>query len=466
MALSKAERDAMPPEMFAVPHRKQLPLHDERHVRMANGQLLHVKLTAAERRAATENVLRRAAELGIDTSEWGLESVTFELHAMSLDMPTEEHPNRMPFTGILTRVDEASDEPPGGAAGKRVFIPKEVAQVALPTLMGMGVDTTPEFDGHDAQFKIGVITEATIEGNAVHIAGFLYASDFPEECARIKSEKNRLGFSYECKVAISDKNADPWVVDRIIFTGAAILYKDKAAYRTTSLAAKADLENEMELKDIAAAVEKLSASLATIGAAVTAQGEDLKTLKAGKGASLAGPIVDQAMPHVGACNACADAMEAAGIGTHPTHGHAAVLRRVGAHILHAATMGKLPHIYRDHSYFGGDGVEAATETPEAKASREKTAADLKAAQDSIAALTTKLADMTAAAAKAQESTKNPDRKTLSNGAQALLSKFNVKDGEQITAANVDEILKAAGVPTGHQTIAAKLKLRAEGLLAA
>lgn len=450
--LSKEERDALPDSAFAVPGKRMIPLHDERHVSMAFETVLKAKgLTDEEREEARTRINART-----------LERVTIEMQAMSLDMPNEEHPNRMPFSGVMTRIDEASDDPPGGATGKRVFIPKEVARDALPTLMGMGVDTTPEFDGHDARFKIGVITAATIEGNAVNIAGFLYANDFPEECARIKQEKSRLGFSYECKVAISDKNADPWVVDRIIFTGAAILYKEKAAYRTTSLAAKADLENEMELKDIAAAVDKLTASLATIGTAVTAQGEELKTLKA-KGASLAGPIVDVAMPHVGACNAAADAMEAAGIGTHPTHGHAALLRRVGAHILHAATMGKLPHVYRDHSYLGGDGVEAAAESPEAKAAREKLAADLKASQDAVASLTTQLADLKAAVEKASKEGGSPARKTAS-GAQAMLDKFGVKAGEDgsIQIGVLDKALEAAGVK-GSKAIEAKLKLRQEGI---
>jgi hypothetical protein len=47
-------------------------------------------------------------------------------------------------------------------------------------------------------------------------------------------------------------------------------------------------------------------------------------------ASLAGPIIEQVKPHVEACNALADKMEAAGIGNHPTRGHVAALRHVAA----------------------------------------------------------------------------------------------------------------------------------------
>jgi hypothetical protein len=166
------------------------------------------------------------------------------LHARAarLAMPTlEGHPNRLPFSGVLTRLDEPSDEPPGGSGGKRVMIPKAVAQAALPTLLGMAVDCVDSFDGHDHQAKIGLITEADIVGNALTIAGFLYQSDFPAQCERIQAEREQLGFSYECKVAIRNPASDPWVIDKIIFTGAAILYKRDAAYHSTSLAARAAL---------------------------------------------------------------------------------------------------------------------------------------------------------------------------------------------------------------------------------
>ena len=460
-ALTKEKRDALPAHMFAVPKKRQLPLHDERHVRMSETQINHTKgLTEEEKSAAKTHILKRAHELGINTKDWQLHAVTFTIEAMSLAMPDDpSHPNRMPFSGILTRVNEASDEPPGGATGKCVYIPARVAEAALNTLMGMGVDCTRDFSGHDAQFKIGVITEATVSGNAVHIAGFLYRDDFPEECARIKKEKSLLGFSYECKVAISDENADPWVVDRIIFTGAAILYKDRAAYHTTSLAAvaaqKDDAMTPEELKKLNDTLAALSASIATITT-------DVASLKAGKGASLAGPIIDQAMPHVGACNACADGMEAAGIGTHPTMGHAAIIRKVGAHILHGATMGKLPHIFNDHGY-----IEAAEQPDKAtKEALDKATADLKAATDAISSLNTQIADLKADQSKQTENAGAPHRKTMTAAGTAFLHKFGIKAGEDGSPADVDTVdaaLMAAGV-TGRNAIAAKLRMKSAGAL--
>jgi hypothetical protein len=481
MALTKEQRDAMPDEMFAVPGKRLLPIHDERHVRMAWSQLPRTQgITVAERKEARGRILTRAKHLGIDTTDWEVHAISFRLEAMALAVPdVPDHPNRMPFRGVLTRVDEPSDEPPGGAGGKCVEIPKDVAEAALPSLLGMAIDYTENFDGHDKKSKIGVITEATISGNAVNIAGFLYASDFPEECARIQAEKNQLGFSYECKVAISDMDADPWVVTRIIFTGAAVLYKDKAAYHTTSLAAQAEKEDAMTPEEL----KKLNDSIAALTASVGAIGEkvvkiEAKQLEAGKGASLAGPIIDQVQPHVVACNAAADAMEAAGVGNHPTRGHASAIRKVAAHLAAAAVSGQVPHIYRDHDYLPDARVEAgADKSGEAVITaakdafkgladelRTSTTAELKKVSDSVAELGTKLADLQA---KAFNQAEGPGRKTHSPEVTALLAKMGVKDeeaGKKLNVAEVDKTLEAAGIK-GPAAMAAKMNLQAAGLIA-
>jgi len=85
------------------------------------------------------------------------------LDAMALEIPDwPEHPNRVPFSGVLTRVDAASDRAPAGAAGHRVILPRAVAERALASLLGMAVGYAPGLRGHDARRKIGVITRAEI----------------------------------------------------------------------------------------------------------------------------------------------------------------------------------------------------------------------------------------------------------------------------------------------------------------
>ncbi len=56
-----------------------------------------------------------------------------EMEAMAIEIPPlARHPNRMPFEGVLTIADEASDRPPSGARGHRVLLPAASVEAALP----------------------------------------------------------------------------------------------------------------------------------------------------------------------------------------------------------------------------------------------------------------------------------------------------------------------------------------------
>ena len=159
------------------------------------------------------------------------------LEAMAVTIPyVEGHPNRVPFEGTLTLVNTASDRAPSGARGHRVLLTREAADRALPSLLGMAVDYRPGWDGHDAQRKIGLLTEASLVGQKLTVRGYLYARDFPEVAREIAaSSPNALGMSYELADArVEDMRAEVWKLTRVTFTGAAILLREKAAYRTTS----------------------------------------------------------------------------------------------------------------------------------------------------------------------------------------------------------------------------------------
>jgi len=175
------------------------------------------------------------------------------LESMAIVMPTVHgHPNRAGFRGVLTIVDVASDKSPSGARGHRVLLTRRAAEAAIPSLMGMGLDYSPALDRHDAQRKIGVITRAEIVGRVIEVGGFLYARDFPEIVAEIgrprrtgmsvsagadrnvRASRAGLGMSYEITDAlVEDIKASVWVLNRVTFTGAAVLRKDKAAYCST-----------------------------------------------------------------------------------------------------------------------------------------------------------------------------------------------------------------------------------------
>jgi hypothetical protein len=225
-----------------------------------------------------------------------------ELDSMAVQMPeVEGHPNRVDFRGVLTVVDIPSQRAPGGAKGRRVLLTRKAAEAALPSLIGMALDYSPDFDGHDARRKVGIITSADVVGRNVEVGGYLYAKDFPEiveEVARcgarsksahpaetlprssavvkdawnegtrlraslaqavkdlrslvasveqktarvrlsLKAEGrsgkgSQLGMSFEAtNVDVLDDRAKIWVLNEVTFTGAAILRRDKAAYRDT-----------------------------------------------------------------------------------------------------------------------------------------------------------------------------------------------------------------------------------------
>ncbi len=159
------------------------------------------------------------------------------LEAMAVKIPSVEgHPNRVPFEGTLTMVDTASDKSPAGARGHRVLLTREAAEKALPSLLGMAVDYRPGWDGHDARRKIGLVTEANLVGKKLTVCGYLYARDFPEVAQAIEAHApEQMGMSYEIADArVEDMRAEVWKLTRVTFTGAAILLREKAAYRSTS----------------------------------------------------------------------------------------------------------------------------------------------------------------------------------------------------------------------------------------
>jgi hypothetical protein len=160
-----------------------------------------------------------------------------QFEAMAVSIPhVDGHPNRFPFEGVLTVVNAPSDKAPAGARGHRVMLTRDATEKALPSLLGMAVDYRPGWDGHDARRKVGLLTEANLIGNRLVVKGYIYARDFPEVAKTIASHSpEAMGMSYELADArVEDMRAEIWKLTRVTFTGAAILLREKAAYRATS----------------------------------------------------------------------------------------------------------------------------------------------------------------------------------------------------------------------------------------
>jgi hypothetical protein len=170
-----------------------------------------------------------------------------QMRAMAVEFPeVRGHPNRLPFEGCLTLVDVASDKAPSGARGHRVILTRAAAEAALPSLLGMAVDYKAGWDGHDARQKCGIITSAMLgtsgdQDKCLMVEGYLFARDFPEIETKMSRDGGaeaavrQMGMSYELADAhVADMRASVWTLTRATFTGAAILLREKAAYRGTS----------------------------------------------------------------------------------------------------------------------------------------------------------------------------------------------------------------------------------------
>jgi hypothetical protein len=188
-----------------------------------------------------EGLARRSFGLAAGLQREGVgRSAGLEMRAMAVEFPVVHgHPNRLPFEGVLTLVDVPSDKAPSGSRGHRVVLTREAAEAALPSLLGMAVDYKAGWDGHDARQKCGIITSAEIDGRKLMVAGYLFARDFPEMEGKIQND-GLMGMSYELADAhVADMRASVWTLTRATFTGAAILLREKAAYRGTSFRVKA-----------------------------------------------------------------------------------------------------------------------------------------------------------------------------------------------------------------------------------
>jgi hypothetical protein len=497
MALTKKQRDKIPAKHFAVPETEQLPIEDEVHVKMAWKMVDKTKgLSPEQRSSARKRIINRAHELGMDTSGWNksedmkgeideqqdfnknvadgfdadaeddemekeqeeheqreeerlngnAESFVFSALAMEIPDQPSNHPNQTPFKGVLTRIDEPSDNPLSGSHGKCVILPKSVAEKALSSLLGMAIDSTPNLDGHDVRSKIGLITAATIVGNEIQIQGFFYGADFPSEVKRIQAEKSQLGFSYEAQAHIRSMNDDPLVIKDCVFTGAAVLYKDKAAYTTTSLSANKLLENEPMTPEEKKVFEDMQTQIASLAQKLAAAEDNMKLS--------GGNIMHLVKPHAEALRNCAASMAAAGMGMHPKMGHVAHLHNMADSMEAEAAMGKMPHVYQTDAWLG------------ASAEKEKPAeynSEMKKLVEEISCLTTKISDLEKAKFHAAA---EPERKTISPEIKHLIAKagIDVTGEKKFTPAEVDSMLKDTGMSVA-QRMQAKLGLSQAGKMA-
>lgn len=158
----------------------------------------------------------------------------------SIDAADKAHPNKLPFSGTLLTLDTASNRPPHGAEGHRIYVPSAVAKKRLSTLINMGLNYTKALDTHAPRHKVGIITGAWIDGKKLMVRGFIWKKDFPEAAKDLHA--GNIGMSMElADVYVRSKDEDVWHLEDFHFSGATALLKSAAAYQSTALAAAAAL---------------------------------------------------------------------------------------------------------------------------------------------------------------------------------------------------------------------------------
>ncbi|QAV20121.1 3-oxoacyl-ACP reductase [Paenibacillus chitinolyticus] len=211
-----------------------------------------------------------------------------------------EHPNKLPFKCALFAVDKPSDGPPGGAGGKRIRISSTVCEKHIHTFVGMALNIDYEngMQDHNSRFKVAVIEKAylSMDGFAM-VEGYIYAKDFPDVVGTIRYynalaaetgyTEYQFGASLEMEASVVPAADDPeGLLDVVDYcgTGAAILFAESAAYKTTRFAAKHKPKeeqkvNEEELKAMKEMLKNVAAGISTLTASVQSVASEVGTIK-------------------------------------------------------------------------------------------------------------------------------------------------------------------------------------------
>ena len=183
-----------------------------------------------------------------------------KLNVVSFSVAQSENPDFMKFDAVVGYVDTPTDATPGGGIdGYKLVIRSEGMDVR--SLIGSGVnvawydgwfeDSSQNLKGHNARFKVGVIDDAYVAGNEIHASGHLWRFDFPDVCDTIECAKESLGCSVEVYFDGFRKDDDTKILTGLgaRFTGVAILYKNKAAFKSTKVMCSIQEQEEDNLNE-------------------------------------------------------------------------------------------------------------------------------------------------------------------------------------------------------------------------
>jgi hypothetical protein len=188
-----------------------------------------------------------------------------KLNVVSFSVAQDENPDFMKFDAVVGYIDTPTDATPcGGVEGYQLVISSEGMDVQ--SLIGSGVnvawsdgwfyDAEDTLKSHNPRFKVGVIDSAQVVGNQIMASGHLWKADFPDVCDTIECAKESLGCSVEAYFDGYKKNSEAKTITGFgaHFTGVAILYKNKAAFKSTKIMCSILQEDENLNEEIKAAL--------------------------------------------------------------------------------------------------------------------------------------------------------------------------------------------------------------------
>ena len=143
--------------------------------------------------------------------------------------------NKVAWSGVLCTLDSPSVNPPQGSSGHRIIVPRSLAQKTSHQLRHMPVNTAVGFDAHDKQNVVGTLIGATVQGNVLHVHGYLYNKNRPGIIQHLRDNQGMLGLSFEVSdVAVQSAHDSIWTLTHLEWTGCSILAKKAAAFPSSS----------------------------------------------------------------------------------------------------------------------------------------------------------------------------------------------------------------------------------------
>ena len=196
----------------------------------------------------------------IEKRRWRKKLEQVKLNVVSFSVAQSKNPDFMEFDAVVGYVNTPTDATPGGGIdGYQLVISSEGMDVQ--SLVGSGVnvawydgwfeDSSKNLKGHDARFKVGVIDDAYVAGNEIHASGHLWKHDFPDVCDTIECAKESLGCSVEAYFDGFRQDDEAKILTGFgaRFTGVAILYKSKAAFKSTKVMCSIQEQEEDNLNE-------------------------------------------------------------------------------------------------------------------------------------------------------------------------------------------------------------------------